>query len=140
MGIFNRKRKVVAYAVISNNIKNKFLTITKDISSAHEYIMMLLKHQHKTHFEAWCQIRELDVGKSSSWLSYYDDCIDISEKEEFQIIKVKYELENIFAVLRMFGNCIPLGCSFDKEIEEIYFKTVLGERLAQELANKEEKE
>lgn len=132
MGLFNKKTKITAYALISKNVKNKFLTITKNLKEASEYAMLITKLQHHDHFNMWCTFRELDVSDIKNWLDYYENCVTDDEKDELQIIKVKYDLENILAILRMFGSCFPLGCSFETDVERTYFNAILEEASAQE--------
>ena len=135
MGIFNKDKKIVAYAVITKQIKNKFLTITKNTFEAYEYVMLLLKLQHQCHFDSWCLTRKLDKDNPNNWLVYYENCIEDEEKDNFQIIKIKYHIRDVLAILRMFGNCFPLGCSFDTDVERLYFKTILNDRSSQEAEN-----
>ena len=127
MLFFKKKTKIQAYALVSKEVKNKFLTITKDPKEAEEYAMMLLRIKHYEHFKSWCDLRELDSKDFPNWLKYYTDCVPSTEKQCFQIVKIKYELSNILAILRMFGNCLPLGCSFDTELEYAYFNAIIDE-------------
>ena len=136
MSIFKKKTKIFAYALISTEIKNKFLTITKDTKEAIEYSMMLLKLKYHEHFGLWCDARNLDKNSEKSWLSYYENSVPAAEKAEFQIIKVAYDIDNLLAILRMFGNCFPLGCSFDTDVEKIYFNAIVEETLQKKAEEK----
>ena len=136
MSWFRKKTKIVAYGLISKEIKNKFLTITKDANGALEYSMLVLKLKHLDHFLMWCDARQLDKGDIKNWLNYYENCVPNSDKEEFKIVRVTYELDNVLAILRMFGNCFPIGCSFDTEVERTYFKSIVDDAQKQLKAEK----
>jgi len=125
MGIFNRRKQINVYALIHKEFKDKFLTIAKDKDSVYEYAMMFLKLTYQDHYERWCQIKQLDKDDYETWMMYYNECIDEKEKENLQILKVKYDLDNILAILRMFGKCVPLGCSFETQAERDYFRSIL---------------
>jgi len=60
MGIFNRNKKIIIYALAYKNVKNKFITLVKNKAEAYEYMVMLLRIQHQAHFYSWCELRELD--------------------------------------------------------------------------------
>lgn len=136
MGIFNKKKQIIVYALISKSIENKFLTISENRLDAYEYAMAFMRLQHQNHFDTWCELRQLDKDDINNWLQYYDMCIEDDEKNNFQVVKVRYNVKDVVTILRMFGNCFPLGCSFDTEIEKEYFKAVLNGKVA-ESATKE---
>lgn len=125
MGIFNKNKKIVVYVLANKHIKNKFLTLSDNRSDIVEYLMIFMQLKHKDHFESWCEIRELDKADVNNWFTYYNDCVDIEEKFDFQLLKVKYTVKDIMVIMRMFGNCFPIGCSFEKEAERAYFNFIL---------------
>ena len=49
------------------------------------------------------------------------------EKNVFVIKPLPYTKEGIASVLRMFGNCIPLGCAYELPIENTYWINKLKE-------------
>lgn len=128
MGIFNINKKLTVYALVSKQIKNRFLTISDDKTDVYEYAMLLLKLQHQDHFESWCQLRQIEKPDLNAWLRYYATSIDAEEKEDLQVIKVSYHKKDVIAMLRMFGNCFPIGCSFDTELERRYYDNLVKEK------------
>lgn len=142
MGIFNKKKQITVYALINTQVKNTFLTISDNKHDMHEYVMALLQIQHQAHFEAWCQLRALDKEDFANWITYYSSCVSDEEKSSFQAIKIKYRLQDVAAIMRMFGNCFPIGCSFDTEAEYEYFDSIINENLSdifQKVSEKDKK-
>lgn len=142
MGIFNKKKQITVYALIHTQVKNKFLTISDNKYDMREYVMALLQIQHQAHFEAWCQLRALDKEDFDNWITYYSSCIPDEEKSSFQAVKIKYNIRDVTAIMRMFGNCFPIGCSFDTEAEHEYFNSIISENFSdifQKVAEKDKK-
>ena len=142
MGIFNKKKQITVYALTHTQVKNKFLTISDNKYDMYEYVMALLQIQHQAHFETWCQVRALDKEDFDNWVTYYSSCISDEEKSSFQAIKIKYNLRDVIAIMRMFGNCFPIGCSFDTEAEYEYFSSIISENfsnISQKVTEKDKK-
>lgn len=121
MGLFNNKKnkKVYLYAVIKKDDSKNFLTLTLSKYEAIEYIKNLLKILNFSHFKSWCLLKEIDVNDDKSWTEYLAVCAS-EQLEEYSIVKVSYLFKDIVAMIRMFGHCIPIGCSFDTAMEKLY--------------------
>jgi len=140
MSIFGRNKKVTVFALTSKKVQNKFLTISDDKLNVLEYAMKVLKLEHQDHYDSWCQLKKINGEDPGAWLEYFANCISDEEKGELQIVKVKYKIKDIAAMLRMLGNCYPLGCSFDTILEQEYFNNLINEKNAiQEAKNQAEK-
>lgn len=110
-------KKVVAYALYTKNDPDTFLTLTRTKEQAKEYAHTLFRYDHEAHFIQWCSLRDLNEDDPKTWSEYYDTCISDDDKQSYLISKVYYNLDNILSMLRMFGGCIPLGCSFESDME-----------------------
>lgn len=125
MGLFRRGKSFIAYGLTSNDINNRFLTVAKNKNQVYEYLTKLLQLEHKEHFDMWCDLRELDNENYGNWLQYYETVISEAEKSKFKIVKLKYSLDAMLSVLRMFSRCLPLGCSFETPIEHEYISSLI---------------
>lgn len=127
MGLFNNKnKKVYLYAVVKKDNTKNFLTLTSSECDAIEYIKNLLKILNFSHFTAWCRLKEIDVNDDKSWVEYLAVCAS-EQLEEYSIVKVSYLFKDIVAMIRMFGHCIPIGCSFDTPMEKLYLAEQISE-------------
>lgn len=127
MGIFNKNKTITLYGLTSRKITGKIFTITLDQKAAFEYKLALLRFRYEEHFEIWCNLRSLDKNNKSVWLYYYETCVDNADKEDLVIIKIKYKLDKIAAIIRMFIRCVPLDCSFDIDVEKEYFTALAAD-------------
>ena len=91
----------------------------------YEYGYKYLRLKHFDHFKMWCELRSLSIDSEAAWATYFTKVLTYEEKAGYAIAKQTYKLNNLAAVLRMFGGCFPLGCSFDTETEYLYLKTKL---------------
>ena len=116
----NRKKKVEFYAVCERDTPGNFLTITCTKAEAAEYAYQYIKIKNLDHYEMWCNLREYDPASEKAWDEYFEKCISREEKLKYLITKITYKLKDVAAIMRMFGNCPPLGCSFDTQNEYNY--------------------
>ena len=142
MNIFKRifTRKIHAYALIDTEKAHKFLTVTTSKLDAKEYLIALLTVLHNEHFISWCELRDFDPESVESWITYYATAIDQAEINKYKIIDVWYSHQDLLAIVRMFGHCFPIGCSFETEAEILYFESLLANAQAnfQEQSESEE--
>lgn len=118
MSLFNRDNKKLDFWVLTKkDDPDKFLSITLSKAEAIEYAHTMLKFAHKPHFQAWCALRDYDWTTLSAWEQYFIECIDYEEKAEYSITNITYKLKDIAAIMRMFGGCSPIGCSFETPVE-----------------------
>lgn len=132
--ILNRNNKKISFYVAQDK-KNisKFLTLTCTKQEAVDFCYKYMRIQNFNHFKLWCVLRELNVDDENAWKKYYDNVISIEEKKQYIITKITYKLNDVAAILRMFGGCLPVGCSFDTKEEYNY----LNYRLETQKATKD---
>lgn len=123
MSWFNNKNKTLKLYILSkgDNLDN-FLCVALSKKDIVEYLNKLLKFEHLPHYQAWCSIHEYDAESNVAWKEYFDTCIDFPEKSRYKIANVTYKLNDVVAIMRMFGGCIPIGCSFETQSEHAYMK------------------
>lgn len=120
-----KNKKVTFFVVQSIDDCNAFLTIVCDKKDAIEFILKLLKLEKLNHFQAWCNLRNLDPSSDAAWSLYFNTCVPKEDKMKYVIRKIYYKLNDVGAILRMFGGCSPLGCKFDTPQEYDHLKQVL---------------
>ena len=131
-------KKITFYAVLNKREPSKFLTFTLTKKQAIEYGNKFLKAIHMEHFKQWCEYHNLNADMNDSWNIYFMKCLTADEKREIVINKIGYKWEDMTAILRMFGGCVPLGCSFDTPQEYSYLNLRLEthKKLTEDLLKK----
>lgn len=123
MSLFNRaNRKLKLFVLTRRDDPNRFLCISLTKKDILEYAHALLKFEHKPHFESWCLLRGYDPNDSKSWDKYFNICVNTVDTPTYIITNVSYKLQDVVAILRMFGGCAPIGCSFETDIEYTHAK------------------
>lgn len=116
--LFDRKnKKINLFVLTKRSDPDRFLCVSVSEKDAIEYAHTALKFIHDTHFQAWCALRDYDYKTAHAWDEYFDTCITYEEKSEYLITNVTYKLKDIVAIMRMFGGCQPIGCSFETPVE-----------------------
>jgi hypothetical protein len=128
--MFNKKPKTIEMFVVTNNTplegndidlsSLKFFTITDKKEHCEEYINRRLFLEHKEHFVRWCELRELNYQETSSWELYIKSTGNIPF-DKYIISKIKYKLEDVATIFRMFNGCVPIGTTYEDKIEVIQF-------------------
>lgn len=98
-------------------------SVVQSKKQAEEYINRLLYIENKTHFESWCALRGIESNPKSqdfigSWFLYYNQCIATSPAK-YVYRKMSYSLKDLIVLLRIYNQCVPIGCSFDDNLELI---------------------
>ena len=76
-----------------------------------------MKTKNFDHFKSWCELRELDFKEPLSWELYKNFVrMDLSG---YRIRKFKFDKKELASILRMNYGCVPLGCSYESEMEKI---------------------
>lgn len=119
---FNKLFGLNCYALTTKDNNKNFLTITQSRYEALEYANRLLQIEVFEHYSLWCKSRNYDPADMSIWYIYFNDCLNEEQKQRYKIIKIKVFKKDLIAIMRMFGNCVPLGCSFDTPAEYEYTK------------------
>ena len=128
--MFNKKPKTIEMFVVTNNIpldgndvdlsSLKFFTITDKKEHCEEYVNRRLFLEHKEHFISWCGLRELDYKDTKSWELYIKSTSNIPFGK-YVISKIKYKLDDIATIFRMFNGCVPIGTTYEDKMEVIQF-------------------
>jgi len=128
--MFNKKPKTIEMFVVTNNIpfdgnnvdlsSLKFFTITDKKEYCEEYVNRRLFLEHKEHFMSWCGLRELDYKDTKSWELYAKSTGSIPFGK-YVISKIKYKLDDVATIFRMFNGCVPIGTTYEDKMEVIQF-------------------
>jgi hypothetical protein len=128
--MFSKKPKTVDFFVVTSNVSNTgekfdldkttFFTITETKSQSEEYVNRRLYLEYKEHFISWCGLREIDANEKSSWEKYIYSTENISFNK-YSISKITYKLNDIAMIFRMFNSCVPIGTSYEHQLEVIQF-------------------
>lgn len=119
--IFNRNNKKVRFfVVIDKENPERFLTLTCNKKDAVDFCYKFLRIKKFNHFKLWCDLRNLNTADNSSWDLYYNQCVTPEEKRNYIIRKIVYKFNDVAAILRMFGGCMPVGCSYETKSEYEY--------------------
>lgn len=128
-------RKLKFYAVADVKETSKFLTIVNTKKEAFEFGNKYLKLLHIDHFKRWCEVHNLNEHDDDSWHIYFLTVLTDEERQQLKIYKAVYKVREIASILRMFGGCNPLGCSFDTTSEYAYlnYRLEMGKKIASDL-------
>lgn len=100
------------------------------ITVTQEEAMQVVSHQlflrHHDHYKAWCDCEGVEYGFSSeSWERYcsifFVDPEEMEDEDKYCIVEIKYNMEAIASILRMFSNCTPQFVEFENPMEWSYF-------------------
>lgn len=124
-------KRVTFFAAYNKNRPEAFLTIALKKNDAFDYIKRMLTFENFNHFQRWCEIDDHDIDDDKTIDLYFDTVITDAKKNDFAIAKISYAMSDIVAMMRMFGQCVPLGCSFETAVEEAYYEEVLEKSISQ---------
>ena len=123
------KNRIHFYAVLKkSDSEKKIYTLTTSVNDAMEYAESMIQLDHFEHYSKWCDLRNLDMNDLNTWNTYYDNCVNDEEKMDYAITKISYSGKYVASMLRMFANCIPLGCSYENEAELEKYKSEVNTR------------
>ena len=141
MSILKQKEKLTSVYAVSltsdaENDQVEPLTIVATTDNALEYIDALLKIEHRDHFNSWCDLRGLEQNEDS-WHEYTKVVISDDELEQFSILELKYTTQEIARMMRIYNSYLPVGASYENNVEHEYFNNVLkNARAFKETLNK----
>ena len=118
-----KNSKITVYGLAKVDTPNSYLTFVSKKQDLEEYVRRFILLEHFEHYRAWCNLKNYDLESPEIEKLYFKTCIESSELNNYIVKKLKYRLKDITGILRMFGNCLPLGCSFELPYEDIYFKS-----------------
>lgn len=119
---FQNKKKITLFTVQKVENLDNLLTVTTSKKQAIEFAHKNLKAEHLDHYTRWCDLHNQDADSKEAWDTYFEDCISIEEKSSYYVIPIVYDAEQVAAIIRMFTECRPIGCSFDLPLESAYFE------------------
>lgn len=90
-------------------------TITNTYQQALEYKEKLLQLDSCPHYTNWCWLHELNSKDISSWIRYKQI---VGVDDHYKLDVFYYNKSEIASILRLNSGCIPLGCSFDTQVEK----------------------
>ena len=72
------------------------------------------------------------TGRKNKNNAYIDNFLDTATEESLNkytyiVKKVYYTKTALASILRMFNGCLPLGCSYETEVEDVYAKVLVEE-------------
>lgn len=117
-----KNSKITVYGLAKAETPNIYLTFVLRKQDLNEYLKKFILLEHFEHYRIWCTWNQHDICSKASEQLYFDTCIDPKELNTYIVKKLRYKLEDIVGILRMFGNCLPLECSFELPYEDAYFK------------------
>lgn len=118
-----KDKKLSLFVLTKKDNPDRFLSIGLSKNEMIEYAHTLLRFEHEPHFKSWCTLRGYDADQKASWDEYFKTCIDQYRKSEYFITNVLYRLEDVVAIMRMFGGCSPIGCTFETDTEYDHAKS-----------------
>lgn len=102
---------------------NKFYTITDCWADCDEYIYAKEIADHMEHFLMWCEQRKANPNDDTIWEVYRQTVI--GDNCDYGIVSFNVSWKDMMGFLRMFQGCYPLGCSFDRQAEKVFFANKL---------------
>lgn len=102
----------------SDIFNTNILTICERDVDCFEYLGNYLYLQHQEHYKSWCNLRKKDYKSKDSWKEYVSSCLGDELLNNYNIFPAYINAEMLCLLMRMYKRCIPLGCSFEHEIEE----------------------
>ena len=134
MGLFHRK--TVGLYMLTNKyqvdaddtpIDLVIYTITKNKRGCLEYLDRFLFNVFKEDFYDWCEKTGISSEGMKPWNLYKKERLKDFIYENFDLSKNYYDLDTIALILRMFSNCPPMGCFYEKPIECEHYLDSLDE-------------
>ena len=98
----------------------RFYTVSYNLEDCNEYIECKLYDDNESHYLQWCALRNLQPQDTYSWDKYFDTVL--YDNIPYKVIKMQVFFSDLLALVRLFEHCQPIGCSFDREVEKLYYK------------------
>lgn len=136
-------RKLKVYSIYAGrvdsikNIKASPLSIVLTYKQAKEYVLSKIILDHMSHYIQWCDLNgRKNKNSTQNKLDYALEVLDLEEeKKKYSILKIKYTRNALAVVLRIFSQCIPIGCSFDTVLEVNMLRQALDKVKEKEQSN-----
>lgn len=119
------RKKVGLYLIYKDENENSLISVVEKKQQVDEFIRRTILVYHYKHFKAWCKLKNIDYTDPLSENAYIDNFIITSDEETLNqytyiVKKAYYTKASIASILRMFNNCLPLGCSYETNAENVY--------------------
>lgn len=136
-----RDSKITLFTVLLRSDPRVSFTLTQTKNDAVEYINKKVRRDHWDHFSMWCEYHNHKVDSAEAWQEYKYTVLSKEDFIKYQIKKLKFPLSKILAIMRIYFEYLPLGCSFDDPMElETILKAVGPETAAKIQKQIEEEE
>lgn len=103
----------------------KIYSVVPRLEDVPEAVEALVFKEHESHFNSWCDLRNLNPDNTSSWDKYVETVIGpknlAEEVQKYSYFKIKLNSAEIATIMRGYHGCEYLGCSFEsieKEVNE----------------------
>lgn len=104
------------------------LTIVKNIKEFNEFVSRYILVKNYTHYKMWCELRKYDPENDDIAYEYLQTC-HIEDFYNYCAVKVKYSKDNLLSILRMFNKCMPVGASYETDLERTYMNSIIEETM-----------
>lgn len=136
--------KVPLFTVLLREDPRISFTVTKTKEEAFEYVNRKVRHDHSSHFVAWCDLHNYKADSPEAWNSYKYTVLSKEDFYKYKVQKIKFPFNKILSIMRIYFGYLPLGCSFDDPMEiETILKAVgpeTAQKIQQQIAEEEEKQ
>ena len=122
---FKKKFKYSVYAVVDKSNPKKFLTVVVDEKQAYEFLTTFLQIMEADTFVAWCNTNNLEPKNIDNWKKFAQTEYILDKLKTYEIKKLSYKKEELASIIRMFCQCVPIGCSYDLQAEYNYLEQKL---------------
>ena len=106
-------------------------TVVTSKAQAEDFIISRSIMKHIDHYQQWAEIHHKNILDPATKKEYARKVLPslLTEEDKYTIGKMKYKIEGLAAVLRMFNGCTPVGASYETPAEILYFGDLYKEYL-----------
>ena len=118
------------YIVSNSDIKSDELTFAFNVCTivtskeqAQDFIISRSILKHIDHYRQWAELKNKNMQDPQTKKEYARKVLPslVTDEDKYTIRKIKYKIEGLAAVLRMFNGCTPVGASYEIPAEIMYF-------------------
>ena len=123
-----KKNEVELWAVTDGmdyNTCGTVYTVTPTEEGCYEYINRFLLDKYGEHFNNW---RMFHSEPEYDWNYYVQEVLLGIMDEDFYIVAFYADVSAIALAYRVYEGCMPLGCSYEFQIEQIAYKCYLDDK------------
>lgn len=116
---WSKNKKLNFYVVMINEDNTKdepsFASIVNSRQEVYEYISRRVFLENQEHYKLWCETSHLPYEDEKTWLRYSAVRSELYKK--FVINRISYTKKDLAVILRIFNGCIPVGASYEHDLE-----------------------